>query len=107
MTGWLWLTLAIVAEVVATSALNASASFTRLGPSVLAVSGYMLAFYCLSVALRTVALGPAYAVWSGAGIMLLALIGWLIFKQELTARQLAGLVLILTGILLMRAPFTS
>ena len=104
MTGWLWLTLAIIAEVIATSALNASAGFTRVGPNILAVAGYVLAFYCLSVALRTVALGPAYAVWSGAGIMLLALIGWLVFKQALSARQLAGLVLILTGILLMRAP---
>lgn len=104
MTGWTWLGIAIVAEVIATSALNASAGFTRAGPAAIAVAGYGVAFYCLSLALRTMPLGLAYAVWSGAGIVLLALIGWFAFRQALTLPQLAGLVLILAGIALMRLP---
>lgn len=104
MTGWSWLSLAIIAEVIATSALNASAGFSRAAPAAVAIPGYVVAFICLSMALRTVPLGLAYAIWSGAGIALLALIGWLAFRQSLTTPQIAGLALILTGIALMRLP---
>jgi small multidrug resistance pump len=104
MNGWAWLGLAIAAEVIATSALNASAGFSRIIPAAIAVPGYVLAFYCLSMALRTIPLGLAYALWSGVGIALLALIGWLAFRQSLTAPQIAGLILILAGIMLIRLP---
>lgn len=104
MTGWTWLGIAIAAEVIATSALNASAGFSRAIPAAIAVPGYVVAFYCLSMALRTVPLGLAYAIWSGAGIALLALIGWLAFRQSLTMTQIAGLVFILAGMMLMRLP---
>lgn len=87
MTGWTWLGIAIAAEVIATSALNASAGFSRTVPTAIAVSGYVVAFYCLSIALRSIPLGLAYAIWSGAGIALLALIGWLAFRQSLTIWQ--------------------
>ena len=75
MNGYTSLALAIVAEVVATSALQASAGFTRPGPSVLVVLGYGVAFYCLSITLRTVPMGVAYALWSGLGIVLITASG--------------------------------
>ena len=85
MNGYTSLALAIVAEVVATSALQASAGFTRLWPSVLVVLGYGVAFYCLSITLKTVPMGVAYALWSGLGIVLIAIVGWLAFGQKLDA----------------------
>lgn len=107
MTGWTWLGIAIAAEVIATSALNASAGFSRAIPVAIAVPGYVVAFYCLSMALRTIPLGLAYAAWSGAGIALLALIGWLFFRQSLTMTQMLGLIFILAGIIVMRLPTAS
>lgn len=102
MNNWAILALAIIAEVIATSALKASEGFTRILPSVIVVVGYGCAFYALSLALRTIPLGVAYAVWSGVGILLLAIIGWLIFRQPLGLLQLSGLALIIGGILLIR-----
>lgn len=104
MGGWLALLVAIAAEIAATSALNASQGFTRLAPSMLAVIGYPIAFYSLAVALRTIPLGLAYAVWSGVGIIVLAAIGWSFFKQSLSLQQCAGLALIVAGIALLRLP---
>jgi small multidrug resistance pump len=104
MTGWLALSVAVAAEIVATSALNASAGFTKSVPAAVALGGYLIAFYSLSIALRTIPLGLAYAVWSGVGILVLAIVGWLFFKQGLTLRQCAGLALIAIGIALLRLP---
>jgi small multidrug resistance pump len=96
---WWILAVAIVAEVIATTALKASNEFTRFWPSVLVVVGYAIAFYCLAVTLRTLPVGVVYAIWSGVGIALIGLIGWLLFGQALDAAAIAGMVLIAAGVL--------
>jgi small multidrug resistance pump len=101
MNNWICLAIAILSETVATTALKASAGFTRAGPAVLVVVGYGLAFYCLSLTLRTIPLGVAYAVWSGVGIVLVTAAGWFLYGQKLDAAALAGIALILAGVLVM------
>ena len=96
--GYLYLAIAIMAEVVATSALKSAAGFTRLGPSLIVVAGYGIAFYCLSLVMKTVPIGVAYAIWSGAGIVLIALIGWLALKQSLDLPAVLGMGLIVAGV---------
>lgn len=91
---------AIVFEVIGTSALQASQQFTRPVPSILVVLGYGLCFYCLSLALKTLPLGIVYAIWSGLGIVLIALIGWMVFGQRLDTPALIGMAMILGGVLL-------
>ncbi|WP_439576453.1 DMT family transporter [Elioraea sp.] len=95
------LAVAIVCEVIATAALKSSDGFTRLWPSLLVIAGYALAFYALSLALRTIPVGVAYAIWSGVGIVGIALIGWLVFRQALDAPALIGIGLILAGVLVL------
>lgn len=101
MNTWFYLGVAIVSEVAATSALKASEGFTRLWPSLLVVAGYAAAFYFLSLTLKSIPVAVAYAVWSGVGIALIALIGWLFFKQALDAPTLLGLALIVAGVLVL------
>ena len=101
MKNWLFLSAAIAAEVVATSALKASEGFTRLWPSVLVVFGYVIAFYCLSLTLRAIPVGVAYAIWSGVGIVLVSLIAWLVFGQKLDAPAMIGMALIISGVVVM------
>ncbi len=98
---WLYLSLAIVAEVAATSALKAADGFTRLAPSLVAVAGYAIAFWLLSLALRAIPVGVAYAIWSGVGIALISLIGWVAYGQRLDAAAIAGLALIVAGIVVL------
>jgi small multidrug resistance pump len=98
---WLILSLAIVAEVIATSALKASAGFTRLLPSVLVVVGYGISFYCLSLTLKVIPLGVTYAIWSGAGVVLVSLVGWLIYGQVLDLAAVIGISLIVAGVLVL------
>ena len=97
---WFLLILAIVCEVIATSALKSAAGFTRLGPSVIVVVGYGVAFYCLSEVVKTLPLGVTYAIWSGVGVALIAVVGWLVFDQKLDAAALFGLGLIVTGVVI-------
>ncbi|HNU10893.1 MAG TPA: SMR family transporter [Rubrivivax sp.] len=92
---------AIVSEVIATSALKASAGFTRLLPSTVTAVGYALSFYLLSQALKTIPVGVAYAIWSGLGIVLISIVGWLVFGQKLDAPTLAGIALIIAGLVVM------
>ena len=99
MNGYAWLGLAIVAEVIATSALKASDSFTQLLPSLVTAVGYGVAFYCLSHSMKTVPVGVGYAIWSGVGIVLITAIAWVLFKQKLDAPALIGMGLILLGVL--------
>lgn len=99
LTAYLSLGVAIVAEVVATSALKASESFTRPIPSLVTVVGYAIAFYFLSLVLKTIPTGVAYAIWSGVGIVLISLVGWIWFKQTLDLPALLGLGLIIAGVL--------
>jgi small multidrug resistance pump len=99
MNGYVWLGLAIVAEVIATTALKASDSFTRLVPSLVTAVGYGFAFWCLSHSMKTVPVGIGYAIWSGVGIVLITAIAWVLFKQKLDAPALVGMGLILLGVL--------
>ena len=99
MMNWLYLGIAIVAEVIATSALKASEGFSRLWPSVLVVSGYGIAFFCLSLTLRSIPIGIAYAIWSGVGIVLVAAVGAFVFGQRLDLPALIGMGLILLGVI--------
>ena len=94
---YLLLLLAIVAEVIATSALKAAESFTRPVPSLIVVVGYAIAFTCLSMTLKTLPLGVAYAIWSGVGTALVAAVGWLYYKQELDLAAILGVGLIIAG----------
>ena len=101
MKTYLLLFVAIVAEVVATSALKASENFTRLTPSLLVVAGYGVAFTCLSMTLKTLPLGVAYAIWSGIGTALVAVLGWLVYRQQLDLPAIAGISLIIAGTLVL------
>ena len=98
MNAWACLAIAIVAEVVATSALTASAGFTRPLPSVAVVAGYGLAFWFLSLSLKSIPVGIAYAMWSGVGIVLISMIGWILFRQSLDLAAVSGMGLIVAGV---------
>lgn len=98
--GYLYLSISIIMEVIATSALNSSDGFTKLGPSIIVVVGYGIAFYCLSLVLRTIPVGVAYAIWAGLGIVLIALVGAVFFKQYPDLPAIIGIVLILAGVIL-------
>lgn len=101
MKNWAFLFLAIVSETIATSTLKSSEGFSRLWPSVITVVGYVVAFYFLSLTLRTIPVGIAYAIWSGVGVVLITLVGWFIFGQKLNAPALIGMGLIVCGVLVM------
>lgn len=92
---------AIIAETIGTSALQASQQFTRLWPSVLVVVSYAVAFYLLSIALRAMPVGVVYAIWSGLGIVLIAIAGFVIFGQKLDLAAIIGLGLIIAGVVVL------
>ena len=98
MQNWILLAIAIVSEVIATSYLKSTEGFTRLWPSLVVVVGYLLAFYLLSLTLKTIPVGIAYAIWSGVGIVLIALSGWLFLGQSLDIPAVIGLTLIIAGV---------
>lgn len=95
---WIYLGIAIVSEVLATSALRAADGFTRVWPSLAVVVGYAISFYFLSLTLRSIPVGIAYAIWSGVGILLISVAGWLLFGQKLDAPAILGLSLIVLGV---------
>lgn len=97
---YLFLTIAIIAEVIATSALKASQGFSVLTPSIITILGYAVALFFLSLTLKTIPVGIAYAIWSGAGIVLISTIGWIFFKQNLDLAAIIGLGLMLGGIII-------
>jgi small multidrug resistance pump len=99
---WLFLAVAIVAEVIATSALKASEGFSKLVPSMLVVVGYGIAFYMLSRVLSAIPVGIAYAIWSGAGIVLVSLVGLFFYKQRLDFPAMLGIALIIAGVVVMQ-----
>lgn len=99
---YLYLAIAIVAEVIGTSALKAAEGFTRPLPSLVVAVGYSAAFYFLSLSLKVIPVGIAYAIWSGVGVALITLIGWLVFRQRLDTPALAGLALIVAGVVLIQ-----
>ena len=98
MIAYAWLGVAIVAEVIATTALRAADGFTQLWPSLISIVGYVVAFYFLSLTLRSMPVGIASAIWSGVGIVLISLAGWLIYKQLLDLPALLGMGLIMAGV---------
>lgn len=99
---YLYLALAIIAEVVATSALKSSAGFTRLWPSVTVMVGYGLAFYLLALVLRTLPVGIAYAFWAGLGIVLVTLVGILVYGEKPDLPALLGLAMIVGGVVVIQ-----
>lgn len=96
---YLFLAAAIVAEVIATSALARTENFTRFWPTVITVVGYALSFWLLSFPIRVLPTGIVYAVWSGAGIVLITMVAWFLFDQKLDLPALIGLGLIITGVI--------
>src|SRR6185503_15341204 len=96
------LLIAISAEVFATSALKRAEGFTKLWPSVAVALGYGVAFYFLSLTLKTVPVGVAYAIWSGMGIVLISAVAWLVYDQRLDLAAISGIVLILIGVIVMQ-----
>lgn len=98
---YLYLLTAILSEVMATTAMKSSDGFTKLIPSAITVVGYGIAFYCLSVTLRDIPTGIAYAIWAGLGIVLIALISWLIHGQRLDLPAVLGMGLIIAGVAVM------
>jgi small multidrug resistance pump len=96
--GWIYLAIAIVTEVIGTSSLKAADGFTRLIPSILVVIGYTCSFYFLSLALRSIPVGVAYAIWSGIGIVLISSVAWLVYGQKLSTASLIGMSLIIMGV---------
>ncbi|MFN5709423.1 MAG: DMT family transporter [Planctomycetota bacterium] len=101
MQHWTYLAIAIVSEVAATSALKASEGLSRLWPSVVVIVGYGVAFYFLSLTLKTIPVGIAYAIWSGAGIAMLTFIGWLFFGQKLDLPAFLGMALVVAGVVVL------
>lgn len=98
---YVFLALAILSEVIATTALKATAGFTRLWPSLLSVAGYGAAFYCLSRTMDHIPVGVTYAIWSGAGLVLITLLARLLFDQRPDLPALLGMGLIMSGIAVM------
>lgn len=97
---YVYLFIAIIAETIGTTALQASQQFSRLGPSVLVVLFYGTSFYFMSMALKVMPVGIVYAIWSGLGIVAIACIGFVVFGQKLDLPAVFGLILIIAGILI-------
>ena len=97
MSHWLALAIAIVAEVIGTTALKASNEFTRLLPSLMVVAGYGTALYFMSISMRVLPVGIMYAIWSGMGIVLVSVIGWVMYRQVLDTPAMIGMGLIIAG----------
>jgi len=99
LQNYVYLIVAIVFEVIATTALKQTEGFTRLMPSLVSIGGYALAFYFLSLPLRTMPVGVVYAIWCGAGIIFITAIGWVWFRQMLDLPALLGMGLIMAGVI--------
>lgn len=98
---WLYLAIAILSEVIGTTALKSSDGFTKTIPSILVAIGYGCSFYFLSLTLRSIPVGIAYAVWSGVGVVLISILGWWMFGQQLDKAAVLGIALILAGVLVL------
>ena len=96
---YFYLAIAIIAEVAATSALKASAEFTRLVPSLIVIVGYGIAFYCMTLVLRTIPVGITYAVWAGLGIVLVTIVGAILYKEIPDIPAVIGIGLIVAGVI--------
>lgn len=101
MQKWVFLIVAIVSEVTGTSALKSAEGFSRLWPSTIVVLGYASAFYFLSLTLKSIPVGIAYAIWSGIGTALIVLVAWIFMGQKLDLPAVAGILLIFLGVLVL------
>ncbi|ORF36580.1 SMR family transporter [Snodgrassella alvi] len=99
MNQWIFLSIAILAEIFATSMLKLSNGFTRLMPSICSILGYIISFYSLAQTLKTMPVGIAYAVWSGVGIVCVSIIAWIKFGQKLDMPAIIGIGLVLAGVI--------
>ena len=99
---WLYLIVAVIFEVIATSALKESNSFTKLVPSLFVIIGYSISFYFLSLTLKNLSIGITYAIWSGLGILLICLVGYFRYGQNLDFPAIIGILFIGMGILIIR-----
>ncbi|MEQ8367618.1 MAG: multidrug efflux SMR transporter [Roseicyclus sp.] len=104
---WLYLAVAITGEVIGTTALKATEGFTRTGPIAITILGYGIAFFFLGLVLRTVPVGVAYAIWSGAGVALITIIGWAVFGQKLDLAAMVGIGLIVAGVVVLNTLSSS
>lgn len=102
MKAYAYLLVAIITEVIASTALRATKGFTEFWPSVITVIGYIISFYALSVTLGEIKLGITYAVWSGVGMVLITALGWVIYKQKLDWPALVGIGLIILGVIVIQ-----
>lgn len=100
MNHWLALAIAIVAEVIGTTALKASNEFTRLLPSLIVILGYGTAFYFMAISMRVLPVGIMYAIWSGMGIVLISILGWLVYRQTLDLPAMIGMSFIIVGVII-------
>ncbi|MCT6885695.1 MAG: multidrug efflux SMR transporter [Gilliamella apis] len=100
MNAYLLLFAAIICEVIATSSLKLSNGFTNLTFSIITIAGYSASFYILSLALKTIPVGIAYAIWSGIGIIIISLIAWIFLKQSLDLAALIGMGFIIFGVVI-------
>lgn len=107
MKHWLFLAVAIVSEIIATSALAATQGFTKPLPVLVVALGYGIAFYCLAEILTVIPVGITYAIWSGVGIVMITLVGWLLHGQKLDLPALIGIALITTGVVVMNVFSTA
>lgn len=101
MKNWLFLLLAIVCEVIATSNLKLSDGFTKIVPTIIVIVGYLAAFYFLSLTLKTIPVGIAYAVWSGLGIVAVSVIAWVFFDQKPDLWAVIGMSFIIFGVIIL------
>lgn len=99
---WLYLSIAILSEVIASSALPAAQGFRNPLPTAVVVVGYVAAFYFLSLTLEGIPLGVAYAVWSGVGVALISLLGWVVYRQSLGPIEMLGIALIVVGVVILK-----
>ena len=98
---WVFLSIAIAAEIVATLSLKASDGFSRLGFGAVSVVGYGVAFYCLALVLKTIPVGIAYAIWAGVGVAMVAILGVILFGQKLDLAAVIGIALIVAGVVVL------
>ncbi len=101
MNKWIYLAIAIISETAGTSALKPAEGFTRLWPSLVVVIGYSSAFYFLSLTLKVIPVGIAYAIWSGAGTAIIVLIAWIFMGQKLDLPAIIGILLIISGVIVL------
>ena len=99
---WIYLIIAIITEVIATSALKESQGFSKLLPSVIVIIGYSLTFYFMSLTLKEMSIGITYAIWSGMGILLISLIGYFRYNQVLDSAAIFGMSFIVVGVIILR-----